>query len=63
MKSYSTREPVKLEAAQKAVTQADELCRKLLGDRANYFLAKVLLSQGDLYLESKNFVEGEKTLL
>ena len=63
MRSYSTREPLKLEVAQKAINQAEEICKKILGDRANYYHAKVLLSLGDLQIESKNFAEGEKTVL
>jgi hypothetical protein len=53
LKNNSSRQAKSLDHALKYAQQSHDILEKLLGEKANYFLAKSLLSFGEVYLEKK----------
>lgn len=56
----SPRNKSPIKEAHKSAQDNYEAVKKLLGDSANYYVAKMLLGLGDVYLEKKEFETAEQ---
>lgn len=63
IKNFTQRNKQALVDAEKAAYEQLDITEKILGDRANYLVAKSLLHIGDILIQKKENDEAEKVLL
>lgn len=51
LKVFSSRKKDAINDAEKAAERAIEIVQKVVGDKANYHMAKALLGRGDIMIE------------